>query len=235
MAWPSLPKTGTSFDMNQDNDDRMPARRPSDQGGPEPVEYLGPPRDSFAPQVSEFAPPSKPSASAAKIWAGMTVAAMVIVAAVVVALVVINQNGRKPAGATAHSSIAPASNSLPPTVISSAPTASALPAGLASFAREWRGMRESIVIDLAGHGHFHYMMACATCSMAEMPYNTLDFTITSVSDGAASGSVTASSDPQHPVGEPVAATLGPQDTIRWTLGGKNLGLFCGSNPAWCGG
>ena len=96
-------------------------------------------------------------------------------------------------------------------------------------------MRESIVIDLAGHGHFHYMMACATCSMAEMQYSTLDFTITSVSDGAASGSVTASSDPQHPIGEPVAATLGPQDTLRWTIGGKNVGLFCGSNPAWCGG
>jgi hypothetical protein len=221
--------------MSQDNDDRMPAPRLPDQGGPERVEYLRPPRDSFEPQASEFAPPSKPAASAATIWAGVTVAAMVIVAAVVVALVVINHNGRKPAGAIAHSSTAPASKSLPPTVVSSAPTASALPAGLASFAREWRGMRETIVIDLAGHGRFHYMMACATCSMAEMPYNTMDFTITSVSDGAASGSVTASSDPQHPIGEPVAATLGPQDTIRWTLGGKNVGLFCGSNPAWCGG
>jgi hypothetical protein len=221
--------------MNQENDDQMRAPRPSDQSGPERVEYLRRPLDSFEPQVSEFAPPSKPPASAAKIWAGVTVAVMVIVAAVVVALVVINQNGRKPAGATAHSSTAPASNSRPPTVVSSTPTASAVQSGLASFAREWRGMRQSIVIDLAGHGHFHYMMACATCSMAEMPYSTLDFTITSVSDGAASGSVTASSDPQHPVGEPVAATLGPQDTIRWTLGGKNLGLFCGSNPAWCGG
>jgi hypothetical protein len=95
-------------------------------------------------------------------------------------------------------------------------------------------MRETIVIDPTGHGHFHYMMACASCSMADMPYNTLDFTLTSVSNGTANGVVTASSDPQFPVGEPVAATLGEQDTIRWAVGGKDVGLFCGSNPTWCG-
>jgi hypothetical protein len=67
-----------------------------------------------------------------------------------------------------------------------------------------------------------------------MPYGTLDFTLISVSGGTASGSVTASSDPQHPVGEPVAATLAPQDTIQWSVGGNNVGLFCGSNPAYCG-
>ncbi len=95
-------------------------------------------------------------------------------------------------------------------------------------------MRESIVIDLTGHGHFHFMTACASCSMADMPYSTMDFTLTLVSNGTASGSVTTSSDPQFPVGEPVAATLAPQDTIQWAVGGKNVGLFCGSNPAWCG-
>jgi hypothetical protein len=95
-------------------------------------------------------------------------------------------------------------------------------------------MRESVVIESTGHGHYHYMMACASCSMADMPYNTLDFTLTSVSNGTASGTVTASSDPQFPVGEPVAATLGEQDTIQWAVGGKNIGLFCGSNAALCG-
>ena len=70
-------------------------------------------------------------------------------------------------------------------------------------------MRQSVVIDLTGHGHFHYMMACASCSMADMPYGTMDFTLTSVSDGTASGSVTVSSDPQHPVGEPGHSYAGP--------------------------
>lgn len=102
-------------------------------------------------------------------------------------------------------------------------------------------MRESVVIDAAGHGHFHYMMDCATCSMAEMPYNTLDFTLTSVSNATASGTITVSSDPHFPVGESVAATLAPEDadqlskdTIQWDIGGKNVGLFCGSNSARCG-
>jgi hypothetical protein len=136
---------------------------------------------------------------------------------------------------------APTAQPLPASQLPSAPAVPIPPAatasgpGLAQFAREWRGMRESIVIDPTGHGHFHYMTDCASCSMAEMPYNTLDFTLTSVSGGTASGSVTASSDPHNPVGEAVTATLGPQDTIQWALGGKNVGLFCGSNPAWCGG
>lgn len=96
-------------------------------------------------------------------------------------------------------------------------------------------MRESIEIDRGGHGRFHYMMACATCSMAEMPYNTIDFTITSVSGGAARGHVTNSRDPNLLVGEPVVATLSLHDTIRWIVGGKNVGLFCGSDFSWCGG
>ena len=91
-------------------------------------------------------------------------------------------------------------------------------------------MRESVVIDATGHGHFHYMMACASCSMADMPYGTLDFTLISVSGGTASGSVTASSDPQHPVGEPVAATLAPQDTIQWSVGGNNVGSSAAQIP-----
>jgi hypothetical protein len=70
--------------------------------------------------------------------------------------------------------------------------------------------------------------------MAEMPYNTIDFTFTSVSGRAANGSVTNSSDPYLPVGESVAAILSPHDTIQWVVGGKNVGLFCGSDFAWCG-
>lgn len=127
---------------------------------------------------------------------------------------------------------APPSSESPPST--SAPSAG-IP-GLAPFAREWRGARESVVIDTAGNGHFHYMMDCPTCTtMADMPYNTLDFTLTSVSGDTASGTVTASSDPQFPVGATVTATLGEQDTIHWAVGGKTLGLFCGSNPSWCGG
>jgi hypothetical protein len=74
--------------------------------------------------------------------------------------------------------------------------------------------------------------------MADVPYAAMDFTLTSVSGGTASGTITSSPDPQtYSVGEPVAATLSLQqwgDTIRWTVGGDQLGLFCGSNTAMCG-
>jgi hypothetical protein len=207
--------------MTEEHDDRAPLPRPRESDGPQIAERLD--------------PPSRPPTSAATVWAGVALATTVIVAAVAVALVIINHKDRTPVSAPPHSSSAPASSSHPPVVASSLPAAQPIGPGLASFAREWLGMRERIVIDLAGHGHFHYMMACASCSMAEMPYNTLAFTLTLVSGATANGSVTASSDPLNPVGEPVAATLGPRDTLRWSLGGTDIGMFCGSNPSWCGG
>ena len=172
----------------------------------------------------------EPPTSSAKMWAGITVAAVVIAAVAVITVALINHNNPAPSSAPATSSTAPSSSSSHSPTVPPPPVAGGGVPGLAPFAREWDGMRESVVIDLTGHGRFHYMMACATCSMAEMPYNTMDFTLTSVSNGTASGSVTASSDPRFPVGEPVVVTLGPQDTIQWTAGGKNEGLFCGSNP-----
>jgi serine/threonine protein kinase len=203
---------------------------------PTPIVHSRPPVGPSTPPISEPAPSVKPSTSSrTKIWAGVIVAAVVIAAVAVITVALINHNNPAPSSAPATSFTAPSSSSSHSTTAPPPPVASANVPGLAPFAREWRGMRESVVIDLTGHGHFHYMMACAACSMAEMPYNTLDFTLTSVSNGTASGSVSSSSDPHFPVGEPVAATLGPQDTIQWAVGGKNAGLFCGPNPAWCGG
>jgi hypothetical protein len=187
-----------------------------------------------APSIDEPASPVKPPTSSAKMWAGIAVAALVIATVAVITVLFINHYNPAPSGAPATSSTVPSSSSSHSPTIPPPPVAGGGVPGLAPFAREWDGMRESVVIDLTGHGRFHYMMACATCSMAEMPYNTMDFTFTSVSNGTASGSVTASSDPRFPVGEPVVVTLGPRDTIQWTAGGKNEGLFCGSDPAWCG-
>jgi hypothetical protein len=129
-----------------------------------------------------------------------------------------------------------------PAAIAFAPLASADVPGLAPFVGTWSGMRESVAIDDTGHAHFQYMdsNACQSCSMADMPYSTMDFVLTSVSNGVASGSVTASSGTRkNEVGEPVTVTLKPQPSgaaIGWTIGGKDEGLFC--TPAianWCGG
>jgi uncharacterized protein DUF2510 len=185
---------------------------------------------------SESAPPVlRPARSSSKIAAGISLLAVLTAGAVVVTVMLVTNNHRAPlATPTPSSAVVSHSPSQSPTVPSSSVASADVP-GLAPFARQWLGMRESIVIDSTGHGHFHYMMACASCSMADMPYSTLDFTLTSVANGTASGSVTNSSDPANPVGEPVSAALAPQDTIKWTIGGKDVGLFCGSNPAWCGG
>jgi Protein of unknown function (DUF2510) len=186
--------------------------------------------------LSESAPPVKrATASMTKVWAGVTLVAVVIAALAVVTVVTLaGRNHPAPSSAPATSSAKSTTHPSHSTTVPPPPAAIGGVPGLAPFVREWSGMRESVVIDRTGHGHFHYMMPCASCSMADMPYNTIDFALTSVSNDTATGSITASSDPQLPVGEPVAATLAPQDTIQWAIGGKNVGLFCGSNPGYCG-
>jgi hypothetical protein len=89
-------------------------------------------------------------------------------------------------------------------------TPAALPADLASFAGSWHTHDHRLVIDSAGHGHYSYsdFTRCPNCSMADAPTSTVDFTLTSVSDGVASGSVTAASHTER-VGAPVLARLAP--------------------------
>ena len=128
------------------------------------------------------------------------------------------------------------------TALTLATPASADVAGLAPFVGTWSGMRESVAIDSTGNAHFHYQdgNACQSCAMADLPYSTLDFVLTSVSDGVAAGSVTASSGTRsNEVGQPVTVTLKPQPSgqaIAWTIGGMDEGLFCAPAIAgWCGG
>ena len=230
--------------MTQQNDDTE--RDEQGRGAEHPRGSLG----NTASSTGEPMPSAESSTPSTKIWAGVSVIAMAIVAAAVITLTLAIHNHRAPltsAAAPPRShplptaaarlpATAPSHSSSLPTTAAHLPAASDNAPGLATFAREWRGGREGIVIDSTGHGHFHYMMPCATCTnMAEMPYGTIDFTLTSVSNSAANGSVTASSDPRFPVGEPVAATLAPRDTMKWSVGGIEEGLFCGSDFAWCGG
>jgi hypothetical protein len=128
------------------------------------------------------------------------------------------------------------------TALTLATPASADVTGLAPFVGTWSGMRESVAIDSTGNAHFRYQdsNACPSCSMADLPYSTLDFALTSVSNGVADGSVTASSGTRsNEVGEPVTVSLSPQPSgqaITWTIGGKDEGLFCAPAIAgWCGG
>jgi hypothetical protein len=202
-------------------------------------------REPIYSDAERPAPAVKPQPSSATMWVGVTLVAVIIAAAAVITVLLVKHDHPAPSSAPA-TSVTPRSSrpATPPTTPSSSftlpptvpppPVAGGNVQGFAAFAREWVGMRESVTIEVTGHGRFHYMAECASCSMSEMPYKTMDFMLTSVSNGTASGSVTVSSDPRFPVGEQVVVTLGPQDTIKWTAGGKSEGLFCGSNPRYCG-
>ena len=71
--------------------------------------------------------------------------------------------------------------------------------GLPPFVGNWTGHERTPVIRQIGSGHLTYadLTACPSCSMADAPTGTVDFTLTSVSNDVATGSVDASSDEQN--------------------------------------
>ena len=119
----------------------------------------------------------------------------------------------------------------PPTVSTTTPFT------LASLAGMWGAHEERLVIDAAGTGHLSYadLTLCPTCSFATAPEGTLVFVLTSVSNGEATGRVTASSDPKNnTVGEAVEATLtkgSPGQLLNLDIGGHELTAFCNSPSA----
>ena len=126
--------------------------------------------------------------------------------------------------ATASGQTTPASSGAVPST-----TATAV-AGLDPFFGTWQAHTGSLVIDSAGTGHLSAKW-CPKCSAPTE--NTVDFTLTSVSNDVASGSLTASSDSFYYVGEPVTATLragSPGQRLDLAIGGveTGTGLFCDS-------
>lgn len=113
------------------------------------------------------------------------------------------------------------------------------PAALAPFVGRWSRHEESLAIDSTGTGNMTYadVRLCPTCSNADAPVGTLAFTLTSVSNGVASGSVTASSDAQAgAVADPVTATIipgyqGKGVNLQLTVDGKLQLPWCNSTSA----
>jgi hypothetical protein len=76
--------------------------------------------------------------------------------------------------------------------------------------------------------------------MADSPRSTVDFTLTSVSDNVASGSITAATDTEHdPVGAPVVATLmhgvPKGQVLQLTVAGGEYRQYCNdSSEGECG-
>ena len=128
----------------------------------------------------------------------------------------------------------PATTSSPS--VSTTPRA-AMPFTLASLAGTWGAHEERLVIDTTGTAHLSYadLTLCPSCSFATAPEGTLVFVLTSVSNGEATGRVTASSDPKNSrVGEAVRVTLAagsPGQLLDLDIGGHGPSAFCNSTSA----
>jgi hypothetical protein len=118
-----------------------------------------------------------------------------------------------------------------------ATTTAPRPATLAPFVGTWEKHEQQLVIDSTGTGDWTYAdeRLCPSCSEADAPAGTLAFTLASVSNGVASGRVTASSDSQNgAIGEPVKAVLvagSPGQLLQLTIGSETELIMCNSTSA----
>jgi hypothetical protein len=117
-------------------------------------------------------------------------------------------------------------------------------AGIAPFVGEWGGGHSGgLNIESDGTGRWTYSdrRTCPDAPLAGCGVTgTTDFTLTSVANGTATGTVTASTDPTDgaDLGSPVSITLGSADgtgTVLAVTMGKMRGWnFCNqTSPHWC--
>src|SRR6266516_4612611 len=112
---------------------------------------------------------------------------------------------------------------------------------VAAFAATWRAHEMILVITSTGAGHLRYpdLTACPSCSEGTAPAGSIDFMLTSVTNGVAAGRVTASSDLRNwALGLPVQVVLAagsPGQLLNVKIGGKQLVAFCnGTSAGQCG-
>lgn len=116
-------------------------------------------------------------------------------------------------------------------------------AQLAPFVGHWGGGHAGVLdIHSDGTGRFSYE-DLSTCPDAPLSgcgiTGTADFTLTSVTNGTATGSVTASSDPKYDtVGGPVTIVLGSANglgvVLKVSMGKMQGWNFCNNtSPHWC--
>lgn len=105
---------------------------------------------------------------------------------------------------------------------------------MAPYVGVWQAHTGRVVIDSTGTGRLTYR-GCTAC--ATPTENTIDFALTSVAIGFASGAVTASSDAFYTVGAPVTAHLAavlPGQLLEMTVKGIAELPFC-NGPAEAAG
>jgi hypothetical protein len=126
---------------------------------------------------------------------------------------------------------------------STPPTSAGQAAQLAPFVGRWGGGHAGVLdIHSDGTGRYSYE-DLSTCPDAPMSgcgiTGTTDFTLTSVTNGTATGSVTASSAPTYgTAGEPVTIVLGSANgkgvVLNVSMGKMHGWGFCNkTSPHWC--
>jgi hypothetical protein len=137
---------------------------------------------------------------------------------------------------TSPATTTPAGTSTESTPPSSTPSPAVANVGT-TFAGTWGAHEMRLVIDQAGTGHLSYadLALCPKCSFANAPLGTVDFVLTSVTNGVATGRVTATSDPKNDaIGALVHAKLtpgSPGQLLEVDIGGTTLVSFCNSTSA----
>ena len=131
---------------------------------------------------------------------------------------------------------APATTAVPPATTAVTPSTTST-STFAAWSGSWGAHEQSLNISATGDGHLLYqdLTACPSCSFASAPSATMDFTLTSVNGNGASGTVTASSDPQnYTVGATVAVSLAagsPGQLLDVSVDGQGAGVYCNSTSA----
>ena len=149
--------------------------------------------------------------------------------------------GAVPAVVLASLGLSPCTSSAATTSVPPASTSTTAATSVAAFAATWRAHEMVLVITSTGVGHLTYpdLTACPSCSEGTAPAGSIDFMLTSVTNGVAAGHVTASSDVRNwALGLPVQITLSagsPGQLLNVKIGGKQLVAFCnGTSAGQCG-
>ena len=138
----------------------------------------------------------------------------------------------------------PTTTTLPPTTTTTVPPTTTTTAPVSDFTQwsgSWGAHEQELALSPAGDGQLSYadLTLCPNCSFGSAPTSTMEFQLTSVSGGTASGSVTASSDPtNYPVGQGVTVSLAPGSPgqlLEISFAGQGPEEFCnGTSAGQCG-
>jgi hypothetical protein len=101
--------------------------------------------------------------------------------------------------------------------------------GIEQFVGSWVGMKQALVIDGGGNGHFTYadVNACPSCSAATVRRAVVTFVLTNVWGNTANGNILTDTGQGGNTG-PISATLIPQPygpTIQLNVGPTG-GVYC---------